>query len=134
MRLLAAIAFSAMAVAVPAASGAGSTELRITFWPQGQDQPDVRRSTLRCDPAGGTVPNAAAACRRLVATRSPFAPIAKDAVCTQIYGGPSVALVRGRYRGQRIWTLFRRSDGCHISRWERVRFLLPRPLPVSAGS
>jgi hypothetical protein len=45
--------------------------------------------------------------------------------CTQIYGGPEVARVTGRFRGNRIWAEFRRSDGCEIARWERLRPLLP---------
>ena len=130
-------------MAVPAASCASdssgtaatpATELEISFWPEGRDAGNVRRSTLRCGPAGGTVRKPAAVCRRLAAIEAPFAPVPKDAICTAIYGGPSQALVRGRYRGNRVWTLFGRSDGCNISRWNRVAFLLPPPLPASAGS
>ena len=46
-------------------------------------------------------------------------------LCTQIYGGPEVARVTGRFRGNRIWAEFRRRDGCEIGRWERLRPLLP---------
>ena len=45
--------------------------------------------------------------------------------CTQIYGGPAVARVTGRFRGNRIWAEFRRRDGCEIDRWDRLRPLLP---------
>ena len=144
MRILVAATLITIAMAVPAASCASGTadsspgttpdtELVISFWPDGRQEGNVRRSTLRCGPAGGTVRSPAATCRRLAATRTPFAPIPKDAICTQIYGGPSEALVRGRYRGNRVWTIFRRTDGCNIARWERVRFLLPAPL-ASSGS
>ena len=101
-----------------------ATALQITVWPQGLDGP-ARSWTLRCGPAGGTLPRAALACRRLRALERPFAPVPKDAACTAIYGGPAVARVTGRFRGARIRTTFRRSDGCEIARWDRVRFLFP---------
>jgi hypothetical protein len=53
--------------------------------------------------------------------------VPKDSVCTQIFGGPNVALVRGTFEGRRIWTYFRLRDGCEISRWKRVVPLLPSP-------
>jgi Subtilisin inhibitor-like len=106
------------------ALAAAVAALTITVWPQGMDGPS-KRWTLRCDPLGGTHPARAAACRRLDALASPFEPIPKDAVCTQIYGGPAVAVVTGEYRGKRIWARFRRRDGCEIARWKRLRPLLP---------
>ena len=74
---------------------------------------------------GGTLPARVAACRKLNSLTSPFRPIQKDVLCTQIYGGPQVARVTGRFRGNRIWAEFRRRDGCEIGRWERLRPLLP---------
>ena len=84
----------------------------------------VRR--LRCNPAGGTVPRAAAACRRLAGLNRPFAPVPKDTACTQIYGGPQEARVTGTFGGRRVWVTFRRTDGCEIGRWNRVAFLFAR--------
>jgi hypothetical protein len=104
---------------------AAVTALTITVWPQGLEGPSDR-STLRCGPTGGTLPARIAACRKLDALAAPFKPIPKDAVCTEIYGGPGVARVTGRFRGQRIWAEFRLRNGCEISRWNRVRPLLPR--------
>jgi hypothetical protein len=100
--------------------------LTITFWPQGMDGPKQTR-TLRCNPPAGTLPMRASACRKLAAVEQPFRLVPKDAICTEIYGGPEVALVRGTFRGQRIWTYFRRNNGCHISRWNQVKFLFPAP-------
>ena len=100
------------------------TTLTITVWPGGMAGPS-ERWTLRCGPTGGTLPARVAACRKLNALPAPFRPIPKDAACTQIYGGPAVARVTGRFRANRIWAEFRRRDGCEIARWERLRPLLP---------
>jgi len=82
---------------------------------------------LRCDPARGTLPRPAVACRRLAAGGPRlFAPLSDDLLCTQIYGGPQVARVVGTVAGKRVWATFSRQDGCHISRWNRLSpWLLP---------
>ncbi len=108
------------------ALAAAVTALTITVWPQGLDGPS-QRWTLRCGPTGGTHPARVAACRKLDALSAfaPFRPVPNDAVCTQIYGGPAVARVIGRFRGTPVWATFRRRDGCEIDRWKRLRPLLP---------
>ena len=53
----------------------------------------------------------------------PFAPVPKGVACTQIYGGPQIAIVSGTFRGRRVWARFSRVDGCQTERWNRVRFL-----------
>jgi hypothetical protein len=100
-----------------------AVSLTITVFPHGPGK-ESHTWTLRCTPAGGTLPAAASACRRLLAIRDPFAPTAPRTVCTQVYGGPQEAVVRGSFNGRRVRTRFTRRDGCAIARWERVRFLL----------
>ncbi|MDX6370107.1 MAG: hypothetical protein QOG93_1609 [Gaiellaceae bacterium] len=102
-----------------------STSLHITVWPNGADNPGKHEYTLRCAPAGGTLPHRAAACRNLLRRRTPFAPTPKGSACTQIFGGPQTALVIGRLRGKLVRARFSRRDGCEIARWNRVRFLFP---------
>jgi hypothetical protein len=97
--------------------------LRITVWPSGLDG-GSHAWTLRCAPAGGTLPGAAAACSRLASLRAPFAPVPPGAVCTAVYGGPEVARVVGRFRGGSVFATFRRRDGCEIARWTKIAFLL----------
>ena len=126
MRLLAWAAgvSAAAALAVPAAPATAETNLRIVVWPNGKAAPS-RQWTLRCGPTGGSLPRRARACRLLSARRRPFRAVPRDAVCTAVYGGPAVATVRGRFRGNRVRTSFKRTDGCQIARWDRVRFLFP---------
>jgi len=81
--------------------------------------------TLQCSPPGGTLPKPAHACARLERLKNPFAPVPRNVACTEVYGGPQVADVRGRFRGRRLSAHFSRIDGCEIARWDRVRFLFP---------
>jgi hypothetical protein len=82
---------------------------------------------LTCDPPGGTHPNPQAACRVLEANGAvALPPVAKDKVCTQIYGGPETATVTGTWQGQHVESRFARNDGCQISRWKLMEGLLPR--------
>jgi hypothetical protein len=104
-------------------SGSPETKLEISISIGGSEAP-TKVWTLRC-PAGGTLPNAARACRKLDQVPHPFAPLPKGIACTQIYGGPQIADVRGTFRGRRVSAHFSRGNGCEIARWNRVRFLFP---------
>ena len=118
-------ALAALVAAAGLAAAPAPTELRITVWPEGPRGDGVHVWRLRCGPSGGTLPRAAAACRRLSALERPFAPVPKDVVCTQVFGGPQVARVTGTFERRRVWVTFKRSDGCEIARWNRHRFLFP---------
>ena len=122
--LLAALAVVAC-VPAAAATTVPATSLRVTVWLDGRSAGAGRTWTLRCGPAGGTHPRAARACAALAGTHEPFRPVPRDAICTEIYGGPSEALVVGVHAGRRVWARFHRRNGCHISRWQRHAFLFP---------
>ena len=120
-----ALAVTALALLAGAAHArqSGTTALRVAV----RATPDAtpRVTTLRCEPARGTAPRPGVACRRLLAGgRALFAPTPRGMACTQIYGGPQVAVVTGSVGGRRVWATFRRRDGCEIARWNRVAFLL----------
>lgn len=53
-----------------------------------------------------------------------LAPTPADTACTQIFGGPETASIRGTLRGDAVDATFSRSDGCEIERWKRVEALL----------
>jgi len=100
--------------------------LTVTYWPSGTKGP-MQVRTLTCEPTGGTMVRRVTACRKLSALiRNPFAPVPPGVACTAIYGGPDEALVRGRFRGRRVWARFSRRDGCQIARWDRVAFLFSK--------
>jgi hypothetical protein len=50
-----------------------------------------------------------------------FFPVPRpDRICTQQYGGPQVAVVRGVFRGRQVNSRFSRTDGCEIARWKSL--------------
>ena len=51
-------------------------------------------------------------------------PTGEDVACTQIFGGPEEATIKGTIRGEEIDATFSRTDGCEITRWDRVKALL----------
>jgi hypothetical protein len=104
--LLAAVAATALTIAVSPGNGA-----------------PTRHWTLHCAPAGGTLPHAADACTRLNRLSAPFAPVPRDRMCTQIYGGPQVAHVKGTFKGNKVSATFNKRGGCEIARWKNVSFL-----------
>jgi hypothetical protein len=57
-------------------------------------------------------------------TSGDFAPTPANQACTQIYGGPETATVKGAIDGQPVDASFKRTDGCEINRWEKVQALL----------
>ena len=117
----------ALVLLAPVADASSATSLTITYIAD-VDRPIERaRSTLRCDPVGGTHPRRAAVCRELARLGwKVFRPVPPDKACTQVFGGPQVAIVSGRVSGRRVWARLSRVDGCQVERWERVPGLLPR--------
>jgi hypothetical protein len=101
------------------------TVLQIKAWPNGKGAGGGREWRLHCDRAGGTHPTPEKACEQLFALADPLAPTPRDAMCTEIYGGPAVAEVEGLYRGETVNAQFARTDGCEIARWDRHAFLFP---------
>jgi hypothetical protein len=79
---------------------------------------------LTCDPVGGDHPDARAACASLDAakkrSKDPFAPTPTNQMCTQIYGGPQVATVKGTWQGKQVNSTFSRKNGCEIKRWSDI--------------
>ncbi|MFN2627737.1 MAG: SSI family serine proteinase inhibitor [Gaiellaceae bacterium] len=98
--------------------------LQITVWPQGTADNSVQW-TLRCGPAAGSLPHAGRACLALAERSAAFRPTPPRVACSDIYGGPQVARVTGRYRGSRVFAVFHRRDGCEIARWNRLQALFP---------
>jgi hypothetical protein len=118
-------AFLLAAAGVAAAPG-DTTSLRIAFFADGRRPETKVVWTLRCDPVGGTLPGRAAACRELQRRGwETLRPVPPATACTEIYGGPQVAVVTGLADGRRVWARLRRDNGCEIDRWNRNRFLLP---------
>lgn len=75
----------------------------------------------------GSHPAAQAACDRLAGLEQPFAPLADDVMCTQVFGGPETARVLGRWAGEPVDLALSRVDGCRIAQWDALVPLVPAP-------
>ncbi|MGW7068108.1 SSI family serine proteinase inhibitor [Streptomyces sp. NPDC054855] len=83
---------------------------------------------LECHPAGGTHPQAQDACAKLdqgTWGTDTFAPTPADSNCTMQYGGPATAHITGTWNGRPVDATYNRSNGCEISRWNRLVPVLP---------
>src|SRR3954447_23827584 len=108
------------------ATGPDENAMTITVDPGNGAQPAVY--TLGCAPSPEeTLPDPAAACAHLQGLDDPFAAVPADALCSGQYGGPQTAHITGRWAGQPVDLTLSRTDGCHISQWDRLGPLLPRP-------
>ena len=69
----------------------------------------------------GLIRGRPSACRRLdEGGWKLVAPVPASTICTEIYGGPQVAIVKGVLQGRRVWARFTRENGCQIARWSRL--------------
>jgi hypothetical protein len=101
---------------------ARAADLVVTVRPEGDEGP-ARTHRIRCERLGPQAPDAD--CRRLAGLRAEqLAPVPKGTVCTDIYGGPATARVRGELRGRQVDARFELTNGCEIERWDRNRVLL----------
>src|SRR5260221_9706729 len=125
MRIAAVLATAALLGAGAQAASPPTTALVIAFYPKGMSQPDVTRYRLRCNPASGTVPHPALACRTLANLAHPFAPTPPGTFCTALAMGPEEAIVTGQLRGSRVYAHLRAQGGCEINRWRRVATVVP---------
>lgn len=85
--------------------------------------------TLRCDPAGGNLPDPAKACAALAKAKHPFAPVPKGQMCSMIYGGPQRATIIGTWRGTHVDATYSRTNGCQTGRWNAIAPVLATPTP-----
>jgi hypothetical protein len=76
--------------------------------------------TLRCEPAGGTAPDPAAACAKLLTGTSLFAPQPAHILCPMILASAGRATVTGTYLGQKVHETIV-DGGCDLSRWAKLK-------------
>jgi hypothetical protein len=101
----------------PSGSARGDT---LTVQVKASAQAPAKTWTLRCDPAGGDHPKAKQACAALAKTQDPFKPVPAGQMCTQIYGGPEQATVKGTWHDRPVNARFSRGDGCQLNRWSKI--------------
>ncbi len=108
----------------PAQPDAPATSLEVTVWPTGRGNGPEHTTTLECDPLGGTHPAPEESCAILAANPDLLEPLPDDVMCTQQFGGPEQAWVRGTFQGREVDVRYNRGNGCEISRWDQLAPLL----------
>jgi hypothetical protein len=105
----------------PASSGdAPLADLTITVDADGKGGAAPQTMKLTCKaPTDSDACGAAAG-----VSAADLAPTAEGKACTQIYGGPETATIKGTIRGDDVDAAFSRSDGCELERWANVEPLL----------
>jgi hypothetical protein len=105
----------------PAAGGDGKLATLVIRVDDDGDGPNAPRELkLDCD-----APTDSAACGAAAGTSAAdLAPTEEGTACTQLFGGPETASIKGTIRGDEVDATFSRRDGCEIARWERVAPLL----------
>ena len=107
----------------PAASGtgasAGAAKVSLAITVSTAPGAPKKHWTLRCDPAGGSHPDPAAACAVLLKAKAPFAAPPKGIMCPMIRVGTKTAIVEGTYFGRHVDTTFE-PGGCGLARWQEI--------------
>lgn len=101
-------------------AGAGRTEVSVTVDLDGSGPEGAVSRTVSCD--GGT---GGRECSFLAdVPLDAFDRLAPSTACTQVFGGPQTAQLRGTVRGERVDAGYSRENGCETARWDRVAILL----------
>jgi len=78
-----------------------------------------RHWTLRCEPAGGTYPDPAAACARLLRFKTIFNPAPRHVMCPMIMADARTYIVYGTFLGQKVHQSIV-DGGCDLARWHEL--------------
>jgi hypothetical protein len=95
---------------------------KLTLRVDGDGRGPTKELTLELTCAKPDENEACAAASKLSA--ADLAPTPADTACTQIYGGPETASIKGTLNGEPVDATFKRTDGCEIKRWDTVSPLL----------
>jgi hypothetical protein len=102
-------------------AAASKVSLAVTF--AASAHAPATRYTLRCEPPGGTASNPAAACARLLAGTSLFAPQPGHMLCPMIMASAGRATVTGTYFGKPVHVTIV-DGGCDLSLWAKLKAVL----------
>ena len=111
---------------IPDGSPAGSPFLLAEVEVRADEGAEPSMATYACDADGSSEDGEGdEACAALVQERSWLLEgDPADQMCTQQYGGPQVARLRGHVDGQPFERRLDRADGCGIDRWDRLEAAL----------
>jgi Subtilisin inhibitor-like len=102
----------------PATTATAKISLDVTF--SGSPTTAAAHYTLRCEPAGGTVTDPAAACAKLLKGTSLFGPLPAHVECPMIMANAGRATVTGSYLGRPVHETVV-DGGCDLGRWAKLK-------------
>jgi hypothetical protein len=94
-------------------------DLTVTVDRDGDGGAAAKTLQVRCTPATDSRECAALAEMKAKA----FEPTSPKLACTELYGGPDVATVKGTLHGEPVDARFSRTNGCEITRWNAAKTL-----------
>jgi hypothetical protein len=98
------------------ASPPALADLTVTVDPDGDGPKEAKTADVQCSSAADSD-----VCKTVDGLKPEvFKPVSGMTACTQQYGGPETATVKGTLHGETIDAKFSRVNGCEISRWEQV--------------
>ena len=107
----------------PSPSSSGNSDLAdltVTVDSDGEGSATPKTMDLTCK-----APTDSQACGAAAGiSEADLAPTKEGTACTQVFGGPETATIKGTIRGNPVDAQFSRSDGCEIERWANVEPLL----------
>jgi hypothetical protein len=112
-------ASSAPAASASSAAAASAAKISLTVRFSGSATTAPRHYTLRCEPAGGTVRDPAAACAKLLKGTSLFAALPAHTMCPMILADAGHVVVSGTYLGQKVHETVV-DGGCDLARWSKL--------------
>jgi hypothetical protein len=106
---------SSGAASAPSAAPKVSLDITVSTTPSAP----AKHWTLKCDPAGGTHPDPAAACAVLLKAKAPFTAPPKGMMCPMIRVGTKTAIIEGTYYGKHVDARFT-PGGCDLAKWNEL--------------
>ncbi len=100
-----------------AQASAAKVSLSVTF--TGQPGTPAKHWTLRCDPAGGTHPDPAAACGELLKIKDLFASPPMHVNCPMILATGHEVIINGTWFGKKVHRTFT-EGGCDLTHWTEL--------------
>jgi Subtilisin inhibitor-like len=125
---LAAAACGSTAAPSAGANGSGSSsaattsaaKVSLTITQTGGSGTATKHWTLRCEPAGGSYPDPAAACAKLTKLRTIFNPTpGRHVMCPMIMADARTYIVYGTFLGQKVHQSIV-DGGCTLARWNKL--------------
>jgi hypothetical protein len=115
-------AASAASAGSTASAAAGAAAAKVSVIIEVTPRPGAKTEhwTLQCEPTGGTHPDAAAACRQLLAVKQPFSPVRHGMMCPMIVTGDETATIKGTWFGTPVDATFSQLSGCAAVRWQEL--------------